>query len=189
MIIGTKSDLIYDRQVSSDKGRQLADRLDCLFLETSAKYNFNVEEAFVALVRTVLARSKPVQPLALENPPTSKPSTLPAAKKLPVLTNPPASPKSTPVLAHTMLNRRIAKTTPVPVNEPPGPKRKPTEPTRFGNSILIASATHCPSNSSWLVTVAPERAACSYDLPVALSRTVSLGPLTSKFDPSPSMTR
>ncbi len=51
MLIGTKTDLEDERQVSYREGKQLAEELGINFLETSAKLSENVEEAFVGLAK------------------------------------------------------------------------------------------------------------------------------------------
>ena len=39
VLVGNKCDLMNDREVSTDEGRKLADRMKAVFLETSAKNN------------------------------------------------------------------------------------------------------------------------------------------------------
>lgn len=51
VIIGNKSDLEDERQVSYEDGLNLAKQLNAPFLETSAKQAINVEEAFYSLTR------------------------------------------------------------------------------------------------------------------------------------------
>jgi len=53
-LVGNKADLESQRQVDSIRGEELAAKYDCQFLETSAKTNTNVEEAFLGLVRAVI---------------------------------------------------------------------------------------------------------------------------------------
>lgn len=53
VIIGNKSDLSAERQVSFEEGAHLAHRIGCPFLETSAKQRVNVEEGFFELVRYI----------------------------------------------------------------------------------------------------------------------------------------
>jgi len=47
LLIGNKSDLEHRRAVSTDEGQAFADANGLLFLETSAKTAFNVEQAFL----------------------------------------------------------------------------------------------------------------------------------------------
>lgn len=47
MLIGNKGDLDARRQVSTEEGERFAKEHDLIFLETSAKTSFNVEEAFL----------------------------------------------------------------------------------------------------------------------------------------------
>jgi GTPase KRas protein len=53
VLIGNKTDINYEREVSTEEGRKLAAEWHCPFLETSAKTADNVDEAFYALVREV----------------------------------------------------------------------------------------------------------------------------------------
>jgi GTPase SAR1 family protein len=76
VLVGNKCDLDYARQVGMDgenqavlyslhclnflsiEGRDLATHLGCEFIETSPKYDINVDEAFYTLVRAIKKRSK-----------------------------------------------------------------------------------------------------------------------------------
>jgi len=60
IIVGTKCDLEYNRQVPASEARSLARRLGCAFIETSAKERINVDEAFIALVREIKRSQQPV---------------------------------------------------------------------------------------------------------------------------------
>eukprot|EP00002_Diphylleia_rotans_P022614 TRINITY_DN442_c0_g3_i1.p1 TRINITY_DN442_c0_g3~~TRINITY_DN442_c0_g3_i1.p1 ORF type:complete len:188 (+),score=45.87 TRINITY_DN442_c0_g3_i1:82-645(+) len=53
VIVGNKSDLENERQVSTAEGRELAKSVGCPFMETSAKTRVNVEECFFELVREI----------------------------------------------------------------------------------------------------------------------------------------
>jgi len=53
VLVGNKCDLEEDREVSTDKGQNLANDLKCPFLEASAKTRTNVVESFEALVREI----------------------------------------------------------------------------------------------------------------------------------------
>ncbi|KAJ6245430.1 ras-like protein [Anaeramoeba flamelloides] len=53
VIVGNKSDLETDRKVSQCEGIELAESLNCSFIETSAKNNLNVEQAFSGLARII----------------------------------------------------------------------------------------------------------------------------------------
>lgn len=61
MLIGNKLDLEDERQVDPMRGQELAAKYDCPFMETSAKTNTNVEEAFLTLVRDVMSTKKEVK--------------------------------------------------------------------------------------------------------------------------------
>ena len=56
MTCGNKSDLQDERAVSKEQGEEFAEEKDCLFLETSALENHNVEEAFMKVVRAICKR-------------------------------------------------------------------------------------------------------------------------------------
>lgn len=53
MILGNKCDINEKRQVSKEKGEQLALQHSIKFMETSAKANINIEEAFTTLARDI----------------------------------------------------------------------------------------------------------------------------------------
>lgn len=46
VLVGNKSDLVNDREVSHEEGKRLAERMKAVFLETSAKTNYCVSEVF-----------------------------------------------------------------------------------------------------------------------------------------------
>ena len=54
ILVGNKSDLIDKRQVSKEKGKQLADSYGIPFVETSAKNNENIEKLFVDSTRAFI---------------------------------------------------------------------------------------------------------------------------------------
>jgi GTPase KRas protein len=51
MLVGNKSDRVTEREISSQRGAELAKRLGCDFIEASAKKSVNVEKAFYDVVR------------------------------------------------------------------------------------------------------------------------------------------
>lgn len=53
ILIGNKSDWTDKKAVTEEQGRALADELGIRFMETSAKVNEGVEEAFFTLARCV----------------------------------------------------------------------------------------------------------------------------------------
>jgi len=53
MLVGNKCDETYEREVSKDEGRALAQSFGCPFIETSAKTSHNVELLFTNLVRAL----------------------------------------------------------------------------------------------------------------------------------------
>ncbi|VDN53693.1 unnamed protein product [Dracunculus medinensis] len=58
MIIGNKCDAEEKRQVSRERGEQLAIEYGTKFMETSAKANINVEEAFFTLARDIKLKTE-----------------------------------------------------------------------------------------------------------------------------------
>ena len=56
MILGNKCDMNDKRQVSKERGEQLAIEHGIKFMETSAKASVNVEEAFLTLARDIKAK-------------------------------------------------------------------------------------------------------------------------------------
>ena len=57
LIIGNKTDLEEKRAIPTEEGEELAKKLDCDFIETSAKLNENVKEAFELLIRKMRRRA------------------------------------------------------------------------------------------------------------------------------------
>ena len=53
IVVGNKCDLENQRKVPTSKGKQLADEIGCLHIETSAKSGLNVGEAFYSIVRGI----------------------------------------------------------------------------------------------------------------------------------------
>jgi GTPase SAR1 family protein len=50
VLVGTKSDLENERNISFEEGMELAKKYGIRFFETSSKLNINVEEAILALI-------------------------------------------------------------------------------------------------------------------------------------------
>ncbi|XP_050730366.1 ras-related protein Rab-8A-like isoform X2 [Eriocheir sinensis] len=66
MILGNKCDVNDKRQVSRDRGEQLAIEYGIKFMETSAKASINVEDAFFTLARDIKAKME--KKLEVNNP-------------------------------------------------------------------------------------------------------------------------
>lgn len=56
MLLGNKCELEEKRQVSKERGEQLAVEYGIKFIETSAKQSINVEKAFYTLARDIKAK-------------------------------------------------------------------------------------------------------------------------------------
>ncbi|KAJ3432533.1 ras and ef-hand domain-containing protein [Anaeramoeba flamelloides] len=54
VLVGNKSDLNGSRKVTQENGKNLAEFLNCPFIETSAKTGTNVSEGFTTLTRAIL---------------------------------------------------------------------------------------------------------------------------------------
>ncbi|GBB96683.1 hypothetical protein RclHR1_02810001 [Rhizophagus clarus] len=55
MLVGNKCDKITEREVSREEGMNMARKLNCEFIESSAKTCVNVERAFYTVVRMIRA--------------------------------------------------------------------------------------------------------------------------------------
>ena len=53
VLIANKCDLESERQVTTQEGKDLALRFGCHFIESSAKFRINVDEAFYEVVRDI----------------------------------------------------------------------------------------------------------------------------------------
>ena len=53
IIVGNKIDIAEKRQVGTEEGQALADKLKCMFTETSAKVGINVKQLFKDLAATL----------------------------------------------------------------------------------------------------------------------------------------
>eukprot|EP00984_Skeletonema_dohrnii_P027199 scaffold16692_cov84-Skeletonema_dohrnii-CCMP3373.AAC.2 len=53
MLIGNKNDLEHRRAVSTEEGKAFADKHGLIFMETSAKTAYNVEQAFIGTAEEI----------------------------------------------------------------------------------------------------------------------------------------
>ncbi|XP_059963157.1 ras-related protein Rab-17 [Mesoplodon densirostris] len=58
MLVGNKTDLDQEREVTLEEGREFAESKGLLFMETSAKLNHQVTEVFSAVARELLQREE-----------------------------------------------------------------------------------------------------------------------------------
>eukprot|EP00277_Geminigera_cryophila_P004425 CAMPEP_0179430842 /NCGR_PEP_ID=MMETSP0799-20121207/15874_1 /TAXON_ID=46947 /ORGANISM="Geminigera cryophila, Strain CCMP2564" /LENGTH=253 /DNA_ID=CAMNT_0021207461 /DNA_START=200 /DNA_END=961 /DNA_ORIENTATION=- len=58
VLVGNKNDLVHEREVGAEEGQRLADEWGVPFIESSAKFNSNVEEVFRKLIATCEQRSE-----------------------------------------------------------------------------------------------------------------------------------
>jgi Ras-related protein Rab-8A len=58
ILVGNKIDLTNDRVVSLEEGKALADKFSVFHIETSAKSGENVENAFLAILKSIFAKEK-----------------------------------------------------------------------------------------------------------------------------------
>jgi len=58
MLIGNKCDEETRREVTYEEGKKMASKYDMLFLETSPKTSYNVDKAFMLLVKKVIDEVK-----------------------------------------------------------------------------------------------------------------------------------
>lgn len=52
-LVGNKCDLENEREISTVDGKELARKMGCKFVESSARYRINVDEAYYSLVRSI----------------------------------------------------------------------------------------------------------------------------------------
>nr|XP_011726259.1 ras-related protein Rab-17 isoform X3 [Macaca nemestrina] len=56
MLVGNKTDLSEEREVTFQEGKEFAESQKLLFMETSAKLNYQVSEVFSAVAQELLQR-------------------------------------------------------------------------------------------------------------------------------------
>ncbi len=74
ILIGNKSDMLEERKITFDQGKELADTYGMKFIETSAKSSTNVENAFITMTEDIIeskmksTKDKPKQQNVILNP-------------------------------------------------------------------------------------------------------------------------
>ncbi|NWX57912.1 RAB17 protein, partial [Promerops cafer] len=58
VLVGNKTDLAAEREVTTEEGKEFAQTKGLLFMETSAKSNHQVNDVFMAIVQELLRREK-----------------------------------------------------------------------------------------------------------------------------------
>ncbi|NXG26423.1 RAB17 protein, partial [Grallaria varia] len=61
-LVGNKTDLAAEREVTTEEGEEFAQTKGLLFMETSAKSNYQVNDIFMATVQELLRREKEKEP-------------------------------------------------------------------------------------------------------------------------------
>ena len=61
ILVGNKSD-IADRKVTVEEGKELANKYNMTFLETSAKTSENVKQSFFSLIKEIKTKVKGTKP-------------------------------------------------------------------------------------------------------------------------------
>lgn len=74
ILIGNKSDWVEKKAVTEEQGRELANEFGIRFLETSAKVNEGVEEAFFTLARYFSSVVRPYYSWLIDLPETLRPA-------------------------------------------------------------------------------------------------------------------
>ena len=67
ILIGNKSDLVDDREIKTEEGQAFANRNGMKFMETSAKMNTNVNEAFETLAKLMMEFNNEKKTLPTKN--------------------------------------------------------------------------------------------------------------------------
>ena len=80
LLIGNKSDLEEDREISKEEGQAFANRNGMQFMETSAKMNTNVDEAFQALGKLMIEFNSGQKTIMASQNKNDKKKTLSASK-------------------------------------------------------------------------------------------------------------
>jgi len=62
VLVGNKSDLVLERQISKEQGQQLANEWNCAFVECSGKHNENISEIFKQIIIEIEKEQKQPPP-------------------------------------------------------------------------------------------------------------------------------
>lgn len=58
ILVGNKCDMVVEREITTEEGKELADKLGMEYIETSARDSVNVQEVFESLARKSLVRTR-----------------------------------------------------------------------------------------------------------------------------------
>jgi GTPase KRas protein len=60
--VGNKCDLENEREISTTEGKDMARKMNAKFVESSARYRVNVDEAYYSLVRSIREENRKARP-------------------------------------------------------------------------------------------------------------------------------
>ncbi|KAJ3371642.1 Ras GTPase [Kappamyces sp. JEL0680] len=60
-LVGNKCDMENEREISTAEGKEMARKMGAKFVETSARYRINVDEAYYSLVRSIRDENRKVR--------------------------------------------------------------------------------------------------------------------------------
>lgn len=61
-LVGNKCDLENEREISTTEGKDMARKMNAKFVESSARYRVNVDEAYYSLVRSIREENRKARP-------------------------------------------------------------------------------------------------------------------------------
>jgi GTPase KRas protein len=60
-LVGNKCDLDNEREISTNEGKEMARKMNAKFVESSARYRINVDEAYYSLVRSIRDENRKIR--------------------------------------------------------------------------------------------------------------------------------